>query len=83
MAGVAAGIKLIGQSLTEVSSAIQDCKGAAEDVEELLATLKQFKTPEQFAYHVGKDLIVSVKHTHTHTSTSGLFAAVPTFSSTL
>ena len=48
------GIKLIGESLTEVSTAIQDCQGAINDVENILKVLKEFKTPMSFAYHVGK-----------------------------
>ena len=57
--GVKNGIKLIGESLTEISTAITDCQGAIADVENILNTLKQFKTPESFAFHVGKNLLVN------------------------
>ena len=59
VSGVQQGIKLIGESLTEVSDAITDCHGAVQDVENILDTLKQFKTPLSFVYHVGKDLLVN------------------------
>ena len=39
--GVKEGIKLIGESLTEVSNAITDCKGAVEDVENILSVLEE------------------------------------------
>ena len=57
--GVKEGIKLIGESLTEVSNAIADCKGAVEDVENILSVLKEFSSPYSFAFHVGKDLLVN------------------------
>ena len=57
--GVKEGIKLIGESLTEVSNAITDCKGAVEDVENILSVLEEFSSPYSFAFHVGKDLLVN------------------------
>ena len=56
---VAAGIALIGQSFTELSTAIGDCKGAAEDVESIISALEQFTSPASFAYHIGKDLLIN------------------------
>ena len=55
---VADGLKLVGEALTEVGTAIKDCKGAEEDIESIIKTLASFKTPMSFAFHVGKDLIV-------------------------
>ncbi len=57
--GVRQGLKLIGQSLDEVSDALRDCKAAEGDIESVIDALKGFKSPWSFVFHVGKDLLVN------------------------
>lgn len=38
---------------------MSECKASATEVEKLEAMLESFSNPKDFAYHVGKDLLVN------------------------
>merc|ERR1719337_181108 len=57
------GLGKLGSALELLPAAVQKCDAAAKDVKDeapkLLKALETLKHPREFAYHVGKDLIVN------------------------
>ena len=57
------GLGKLGSALELLPTAVQKCDDAAKDVKDqapkLLKALETLKHPIEFAYHVGKDLIVN------------------------
>ena len=57
--GVANGLREVASAIDNVVAAMKECKATVQEVEKLVAMLKNFKSPLSFAYHVGKNLIVN------------------------
>lgn len=57
--GVKNGLKEIASAIDSIVAAMTQCKAAAEEVEKLVAMLKNFKSPISFVFHVGKNLVVN------------------------
>merc|ERR1719487_1503002 len=57
------GLGKLGSALELLPTAVQNCEAAAKDVKDeapkLLKALEALKHPKEFAFHVGKDLIVN------------------------
>merc|ERR1719271_1707924 len=57
------GLGKLGSALELLPMAVQNCEAAAKDVKDeapkLLKALEALKNPKEFAFHVGKDLIVN------------------------
>jgi len=59
-AAMAEAMRLLAQALeTEWPGAIKACGATVAQVDQLLATLAILKHPQQFAYHVGHDLVIN------------------------
>jgi hypothetical protein len=58
---ILAGLKEIGGVLQTVDVDMKDCSKAKEDWPRLEALAKVFESPKEFAYHVGKDIMVNGK----------------------
>lgn len=56
--GVKAGIEEIGTIVTSISGDLQDCAGGVTGIENLVKMAEGFSSPVDFAYHVGKDLLL-------------------------
>jgi hypothetical protein len=56
---VADGLKDIAGAMTALKAALTDCKATEGDIEAFVTAMKAFKSPWDFIYHVGKDLIVN------------------------
>ncbi|CAD7929214.1 unnamed protein product [Amoebophrya sp. A25] len=58
--GVKSGLAYLATAFeSNLPSAIRDCKGTYDQVEAVLASLASFATPQTFAFHIGKDLLVN------------------------
>jgi len=53
------GLKLLGQAFETLPAALKSCKAVESDVEEIINACKAMVSPESFAFHLGKDLIVN------------------------
>jgi len=57
------GLGKLGSALEQLPTAVEMCEAAAKDVKDeapkLLKALEALKHPKEFAFHVGKDLIVN------------------------
>merc|ERR1711981_351370 len=57
------GLGKLGSALELLPKAVQNCDAAAKDVKDeapkLLRALEALRHPKEFAFHVGKDLIVN------------------------
>lgn len=53
------GLEKIGLALETLPEAMLECGMAVNDAKQLMSALKAVESPLQFAYHVGKDLIVN------------------------
>merc|ERR1712193_520720 len=57
------GLSKLGSALELLPTAVENCDDAAKDVKDeapkLLKALEALKNPKEFAFHVGKDLIVN------------------------
>jgi len=53
------GIALLGQAAQMVPNAIQLCKVADADFDNLVKEIESFKNPKQFLYYVGKSLLIN------------------------
>jgi len=67
--GVMAGLKDLSSIFMAMKDALKSCKATEEDVKELIQALKTFHSPLQFAYHVGKDLLVNGVDIYTEITT--------------
>ena len=56
---VKAGLKLLGQAIELLPTAMTACQQAVQDVEKLNQMIANFENPWSFAYHVAKDLLVN------------------------
>jgi len=69
-ADVLAGLKEVAQMITVVKSGMQDCSHIQADWEKLVKMATVFSSPTDFAYHVGKDLIVNKKQIFSEVNTA-------------
>lgn len=53
------GIKLIGDAVSHIPSAITDCKGVVADIQKIEKMAAIFASPTSFVYHVAHDLVVN------------------------
>lgn len=53
------GIKVVADLVKTIKAGVTDCKGVAGDWKKLEAMIEVFSSPESFAYHVGKDLLIN------------------------
>merc|ERR1719428_2349723 len=57
------GLGKLGSALELLPTTVQDCEAAAKDVKDeapkLVEALEALKHPKEFAFHVGKDLVVN------------------------
>jgi hypothetical protein len=60
--GVAAGLKTLAAALKEFPQTLAACKEEEAEVAQVIASLKAFDSPKDFAYHVGKDILVNGKN---------------------
>jgi hypothetical protein len=58
-AGMADGIKKLGDAVLEIKDDIAECEGVEADVEKLEKMLVIFSNPTTFFYHLGKDLLIN------------------------
>lgn len=56
------GLKILGDAIKHISSAVKDCKGVTGDFEKLEETAAIFSNPESVVIHIGKDLIIHGKN---------------------
>lgn len=56
---IAKGLRLLADALDEFPKALAKCKGAEADIKHIVDALEQIHSPKQFAFHVGKDLLVN------------------------
>jgi hypothetical protein len=56
---VLAGLKDLGKAYGALKDGLVKCKAAEAEIQAFVKAIEQFKTPEQFAFHVGKDLLVN------------------------
>jgi len=64
------GIKDLGAALTNLKDGLATCKAAEAEIESFVKVIEQFKSPAQFAYHVGKDLLVNGKDIYSEITTA-------------
>eukprot|EP00429_Kryptoperidinium_foliaceum_P063443 CAMPEP_0176057478 /NCGR_PEP_ID=MMETSP0120_2-20121206/28628_1 /TAXON_ID=160619 /ORGANISM="Kryptoperidinium foliaceum, Strain CCMP 1326" /LENGTH=489 /DNA_ID=CAMNT_0017390989 /DNA_START=79 /DNA_END=1548 /DNA_ORIENTATION=+ len=53
------GLRTLAEALHELPVMLKACKAIAEDIEEMQSALSQIHSPAEFAFHVGKDLLVN------------------------
>jgi cathepsin F len=53
------GLKLLVQAFQSLPADLRACKAVEADVKELINAFKQMSSPQAFAYHVGKDIVVN------------------------
>jgi cathepsin B len=56
---VKAGLKLVGQAISELPYDMLDCNASEKDVAKMVQMIESFTDPEQFIFHVGKSLLVN------------------------
>ena len=63
-------IEDLGSALSALKDGLVQCKAAEGDIQNFVKVIEQFKSPLQFAYHVGKDLLVNGKDIYTEITTA-------------
>lgn len=61
LSGITAGLEDVADVFTTISSGIKECSQSPDiqKLDDLIEMLKSFKNPKDFAYHIGKDIIVN------------------------
>lgn len=60
------GIKQLASAAKNLPEHLRDCKGAVDDYKQLFEALKQMEHPKEFAFHIGKDILVNGKDIYHH-----------------
>lgn len=61
LSGVTAGLEDVADVFTTISAGIKECSTSPDiqKLDDLIEMLKSFKSPTDFAFHIGKDIIVN------------------------